>query len=77
VAVLGNEFAGEVEEVGGAVTSFEVGDRVFGYNDRTFGGHAEYMAIPEGGLLAAMPANCRTSYFPPRRGPRRTPARPG
>jgi NADPH:quinone reductase-like Zn-dependent oxidoreductase len=57
VAVLGNEFAGEVEEVGGAVTSFEVGDRVFGYNDRTFGGHAEYMAIPEDGLLAAMPAN--------------------
>ena len=27
LAVLGNEFAGEVEEVGGAVTSFEVGDR--------------------------------------------------
>ena len=40
VVVLGNEFAGEVQEVGGAVTSFEVGDRVFGYNDRTFGGHA-------------------------------------
>ena len=57
LAVLGNEFAGEVEEVGGAVTSFEVGDRVFGYNERTFGAHAEYMTIPEDGLLAVMPAN--------------------
>ena len=55
--VLGNEFAGVVEAAGGGVTSFEVGDRVFGYNEGPFGAHAEYMSIPEDGSLATMPAN--------------------
>ncbi|MGJ6967610.1 NAD(P)-dependent alcohol dehydrogenase [Streptosporangium sp. G11] len=53
--ILGNEFAGEVEAVGGGVTAYRVGDRVFGYNDGTFGAHAEYMAIPQDGALAIMP----------------------
>jgi NADPH:quinone reductase-like Zn-dependent oxidoreductase len=57
VTVLGNEFAGVVEAVGSGVTSFGVGDRVFGYNEGLFGAHAEYMAIPEAGSLATMPAN--------------------
>jgi NADPH:quinone reductase-like Zn-dependent oxidoreductase len=57
VTVLGNEFAGVVEAVGTGVTSFEVGDRVFGYNEGPFGAHAEYMTIPEDGVLATMPAN--------------------
>jgi NADPH:quinone reductase-like Zn-dependent oxidoreductase len=57
VTVLGNEFAGEVEAVGGGVTSFAVGDRVFGYSGDRFGAHAEYLAIPEDGLVATMPAN--------------------
>ena len=57
VTVLGNEFAGEVEAVGSDVTSFEVGDRVFGYNEGPFGAHAEYMTIREDGVLATMPAN--------------------
>ena len=54
--VLGTEFAGEVEAVGSGVTSFEVGDRVFGFSGNRFGAHAEYMVIPEDGLLATMPA---------------------
>jgi NADPH:quinone reductase-like Zn-dependent oxidoreductase len=57
VTVLGTEFAGEIEAVGSGVTSFEVGDRVFGYSEGPFGAHAEYMVIPEDGLLATMPAN--------------------
>jgi NADPH:quinone reductase-like Zn-dependent oxidoreductase len=55
--VLGNEFAGEVEAVGSGVTSFQVGDRVFGFNGATFGAHAEYLAMPEDGSVATMPTN--------------------
>jgi NADPH:quinone reductase-like Zn-dependent oxidoreductase len=55
--ILGTEFAGVVEAVGSGVTSFEVGDKVFGYNEGPFGAHAEYMSIPEDGSVATMPAN--------------------
>jgi NADPH:quinone reductase-like Zn-dependent oxidoreductase len=55
--VLGNEFAGVVEAVGGRVTSFAVGERVFGYSGDRFGAHAEYLSIPEAGPLATMPSN--------------------
>lgn len=55
--VLGNEFAGEVEAVGSDVTSFEVGEQVFGFNARLFQAHAEYTVIPEDGSVAPMPAN--------------------
>jgi NADPH:quinone reductase-like Zn-dependent oxidoreductase len=55
--VLGNEFAGVVEAVGSKVTTFAVGDRVFGYNEGPFGAHAEYMTIREDGSLATMPSN--------------------
>jgi NADPH:quinone reductase-like Zn-dependent oxidoreductase len=61
VTVVGSEFAGEVEAVGSGVRSFEVGDRVFGYSGlrhgSRFGAHAEYLAMPEDGLVATMPAN--------------------
>ena len=40
--VLGSEFAGVVDEIGQQVTTFKRGDRVFGFNDKSFGGHAEY-----------------------------------
>jgi NADPH:quinone reductase-like Zn-dependent oxidoreductase len=57
MTVLGNEFAGVVEAVGGGVTTFEVGDRVFGFSGASFGAHAEYLAVPEDGLIATMPAD--------------------
>ena len=49
--VLGTEFAGVVEAVGAGVTSFEVGDDVFGFGDdgRRLGAHAEYLSFPEDG----------------------------
>ena len=57
VTVLGTEFAGTVVAVGRDVTSFRVGERVFGFKGLPFGAHAEYLAIPQDGFLATIPAN--------------------
>jgi NADPH:quinone reductase-like Zn-dependent oxidoreductase len=56
--VLGCEFAGVVEDTGTNVTTFRKGERVFGYNDKSFGGHGEYLAIGENEPVTLMPANC-------------------
>jgi NADPH:quinone reductase-like Zn-dependent oxidoreductase len=53
--ILGTEFAGVVAEVGAAVTSFTVGDRIFGYNEGPFGTHAEFLSVAADGALAAIP----------------------
>ncbi|URM99354.1 NAD(P)-dependent alcohol dehydrogenase [Actinomadura madurae] len=53
--ILGTEYAGVVEAVGADVTSFAVGDRVFGYNEGPFGAHAEYLKVPQDALIAIMP----------------------
>jgi NADPH:quinone reductase-like Zn-dependent oxidoreductase len=52
---LGNEFAGVIEHIGKAVTAFEVGNKVFGYNDVRFGAHAEYMIMTEDDPMTTMP----------------------
>jgi NADPH:quinone reductase-like Zn-dependent oxidoreductase len=54
--VLGGEFAGVIEAVGRGVTSFKIGDWVFGYSEGSWGAHAEYLSISADGPLAAMPA---------------------
>jgi NADPH:quinone reductase-like Zn-dependent oxidoreductase len=53
--ILGTEFAGVVEAIGAGVTTFEVGDRVFGFREWSFGAHAEYIGMPEDGSLATIP----------------------
>jgi NADPH:quinone reductase-like Zn-dependent oxidoreductase len=55
--ILGNEFAGEIEAVGKDVKSFVNGDHVFGFSGVSFGAHAEYMTMPERGMLTAMPTS--------------------
>lgn len=55
--ILGCEFAGEVVEVGSAVRTFAVGDRVCGFNDETFGGNAEYLVIAEDKAVVKVPVN--------------------
>ncbi len=55
--ILGCEFSGVVEEIGKGVTSFRKGDKVFGFNDKTFGGHGEYLTIAETDAVINMPDN--------------------
>jgi NADPH:quinone reductase-like Zn-dependent oxidoreductase len=55
VHVLGTEFAGTVERTGDQVTSFAVGDRVFGYVEGRFGAHAEFLVVGEHASVARIP----------------------
>ena len=50
--IAGTEFAGVVEQVGGAVTQFAVGDEVFGIKG---GANAEYVCVSESGVIARKP----------------------
>ena len=54
--ILGFEFAGEIESVGANVKRFAIGDPVFGVNMKG-GSYAEYMSLPEDGVLAIKPSN--------------------
>lgn len=55
--VLGSEFAGEVDAIGNHVTRFKVGDPVFGTRGSQLGANAEYVCMPEDGLVTIKPVN--------------------
>ncbi len=55
--ILGTEFAGKIEAVGKNVTSYEIGDKVFGFDDSGSGSHAQYMTISEDKALTTIPRN--------------------
>lgn len=55
--ILGLVLAGVVEEVGAKVTRFRPGDEVFASTGLRFGGHAEYITLPESGTVLHKPRN--------------------
>lgn len=55
--ILGSELAGEIEAIGKDVTTFKVGDAVFGLSTYNFGTHAEYICIKEKKSIALKPKN--------------------
>lgn len=55
--IFGTELAGVVEEVGSKVTRFRRGNPIFAFSGMRFGAYAEYVALPESGIIARKPRN--------------------
>lgn len=55
--ITGTGFAGVVEDAGKEVALFKKGDFVFGETGVSFGTNAEYVCLPEDGLITTMPGN--------------------
>ena len=55
--VIGTGFAGEVESIGKNVTQFKINDAVFGESIFGQGTNAEYVCVPENGVISKKPNN--------------------
>lgn len=58
LTITGSDFAGQVEAIGAAVTSFKVGDKVMGFGGViSIGSQKEYICFPENNGIVLMPDN--------------------
>ena len=57
--IPGTGFSGEVVGTGDKVSHFEMGDRVFGETTLGFSTNAEYVVVPENGVVLHKPENLR------------------
>ena len=55
--ILGMDVAGVVDSVGEKVTAFKPGDEVIAMLGGRYGGHAEYVSVPERSAITAKPRN--------------------
>jgi len=55
--IWGTGFSGIIEAVGSDVTKYKAGDKVFGENIDSMGTYAEYVTVPEDGIVAHLPEN--------------------
>lgn len=56
-SILGGYFSGEIASIGKNVTSFSVGEQVYGAAGLRFGAYGEFVALPASYPIAAKPCN--------------------
>ena len=55
--IPGIVFSGEIEAVGTGVNLFKAGDKVYGMSLKNFGAYAEYICVPQDGIVTKIPVN--------------------